>query len=265
MLTMAERPLAPTRVLLAEQWRRYRRDGERRVRDELVLAYCPLVKHVAGRIVSKMPAHVDIADLIAYGLAGLVEAVERFEPDRGVQFETYAGMRIRGAIIDALRSLDWVPRAVREEGRAIEQASSDLLVRLQRLPTDAELAEELALDGTELDASLDRVARSRMVALDEPWYGGGGGGGETSVMSFGDSLPDPNADDPSALATASDLPERVAAAVLQLPAREQTILALRHHQGLSFVEIGEVFSVSMSRISQIHAKTMLQLRAMLED
>jgi RNA polymerase sigma factor for flagellar operon FliA len=262
MSTLAERSQAPTGIVLAEQWRRYRRDGERRVRDELVLAYCPLVKHVAGRIVSGMPAHVDIADLIAYGLAGLVEAVERYDPDRGVQFETYAGMRIRGAIIDALRSLDWVPRAVRDEGRAIEQASADLLTRLQRLPTDAELAGELALDESELDASLDRVARSRMIALDEPWYAGGG---ETSVMSFGDSLPDPNADDPSALATASDLPERVAAAVLQLPAREQTILALRHHQGLSFVEIGEVFSVSMSRISQIHAKTMLQLRAMLED
>lgn len=262
MSTLAERTQAPTGVLLAEQWRRYRRDGERRVRDELVLAYCPLVKHVAGRIVSGMPPHVDIADLIAYGLAGLVEAVERYEPDRGVQFETYAGLRVRGAIIDALRSLDWVPRAVRDEGRAIEHASADLLVRLQRLPTDAELAEELALDESQLDASLDRVARSRMVALDEPWYAGGG---ETSVMTLGDSLPDPNADDPSALATASDLPERVAAAVLELPAREQTILALRHHQGLSFVEIGEVFSVSMSRISQIHAKTMLQLRAMLEE
>lgn len=262
MLSMAERSQAPTGILLADEWRRFRRDRERASRDQLVLAYCPLVKHVAGRLASRMPAHVDVADLVAYGLAGLVEAVERYDPERGVQFETYAGLRIRGAIIDALRALDWVPRAVRDEGRAIEHASADLLTRLQRLPTDAELADELALDAGQLDASLDRVARSRMVALDEPWYSGGG---ETSVMTLGDSLADPHAADPSALATASDLPERVAAAVLELSARQQTILALRHHQGLTFGEIGEVFSVGESRISQIHAKTMLQLRVLLDE
>jgi RNA polymerase sigma factor for flagellar operon FliA len=260
MPATVERSQAPTGIVLAECWRRFHRDGERVVRDQLVLAYCPLVKHVAGRIAAPMPAHVELADLVAYGLAGLVEAVERFDPSLGVRFETFGALRIRGAILDALRSLDWVPRGVRGEGRAIEQATATLLCRLQRLPTDAELADELDLDAPELAASLDRVARSFLVALDEPWYSGGG---ESSTMTFGDSLTDPTAIDPATACSAADLAARVSTAVLALPAREQTILALRHHQDLSYAEIGEVFSVTESRISQIHAQTLLQLRALL--
>jgi RNA polymerase sigma factor for flagellar operon FliA len=264
MQSLLERSHPPAEIVLAECWRAYRRDGERQVRDQLVLAYCPLVKHVAGRIAAKMPAHVDLADLVAYGLGGLIDAIERYDPVRGVKFESFAGLRIRGAIFDALRSLDWVPRAVRQEGRAVERANAALLVRLQRLPTDEELADELGLDAEALSASLDRIARSHMVALDEPWHSGGAGG-EASAVTFGDTLADPGAPDPAASTDDGELQDRVECAVAQLTGREQTILALRHHQNLSYGEIGEVFSVSESRISQIHAKSLLQLRALLDQ
>jgi RNA polymerase sigma factor for flagellar operon FliA len=260
MLSTVSRSRAPKAIVLAEHWRRYRRDGEREVRDQLVLAYSPIVKHVAGRIASRMPPHVDLADLVAYGLVGLIDAVERYDPARGVKFESFAGLRIRGAIIDAMRSLDWVPRAVRDEAREFERTSADLLIRLQRLPTDAELAAALEIDAEELDALLQRIASSQLVALDQPWGFNGSDSAPTTMLDF---LPDPSANDPAELADQTDLADQVSAAVLQLSGREQTILALRYHQDLTLAEIGEVFDVSESRISQIHTRSMLNLRVLL--
>jgi RNA polymerase sigma factor for flagellar operon FliA len=261
MLTVS-RSRAPKAIVLAERWRRYRRDGEREVRDQLVLAYSPLVKHVAGRIAARMPSHVELADLVAYGLVGLIDAVERYDPARGVKFESFAGLRIRGAIIDAMRSLDWVPRAIRDEGRQLEQAGAALLTRLQRLPTDAELTAELELEPAAFDALVQRVATSQMVALDQPWGANGGDAAPTTLL---DLLPDRAAEDPAALSAQADLQKQVAAAVLQLTGREQTVLALRYHQDLTYAEIGEVFDVSESRISQIHTRSMLNLRVLLGD
>jgi RNA polymerase sigma factor for flagellar operon FliA len=260
MLSTVSRSRAPKAIVLAERWRRFRRDGEREVRDQLVLAYSPIVKHVAGRIASRMPPHVDLADLVAYGLVGLIDAVERYDPSRGVKFESFAGLRIRGAILDAMRSLDWVPRAVRDEAREFERTSADLLVRLQRLPTDAEISVALGLDEAEYDALLLRIANSQMVALDQPWGFNGTDSAPTTMLDF---LPDPTANDPADVSDNADLADRVAAAVLQLSGREQTILALRYHQDLTYAEIGEVFNVTESRISQIHTKSMLNLRVLL--
>jgi RNA polymerase sigma factor FliA len=262
MLSAVASSHAPKAIVLAEHWRRYRRDGEREVRDQLVLAYSPLVKHVAGRIASRMPPHVDLADLVAYGLAGLIEAVERYDPARGVQFESFASLRIRGAIIDAMRALDWVPRAVRDEARELERTSADLLVRLQRLPTDAELATALEIDGEELDARLQRAANAQLVALDQPWGFNGSDAAPTTMLDF---LPDPDAGDPADISDRAELADQVAAAVRQLSGREQTVLALRYHQDLTYAEIGEVFDVTESRISQIHTKSMLNLRVLLGD
>jgi RNA polymerase sigma factor for flagellar operon FliA len=258
MLETVDRPGSP--FLTAERWRRYRGDGDRRVRDELVLTYAPLVKHVAGRICVTMPAHVDLADLIAYGFGGLVEAIERFDPANGAAFESYAGLRIRGAIFDGLRALDWVPRAVRTEGRQIQRANADLSVRLQRLPGDAELAAELGIDGDELAARLQRVANSCTIALDGPARGATPGSEPWTLLDLlsDHTTPDPAAEDRVAL-----MHDRVADAVLQLSGREQTILALRYHQDLNFTEIGEVLEVTDSRVSQIHAKLLLQLRGVL--
>jgi RNA polymerase sigma factor FliA len=261
MLSSGERSIPPKPIVLAERWRHYERDRDRDVRDELVLAYSPLVKHVAGRLASGMPAHVDIADLIAYGLGGLIAAVERYEPARGVSFENYAGLRIRGAILDGLRSQDWVPRAVREEARAVERASLTLLTRLQRLPTDPELAAELGFDAAALDASLHRIATSQTLALDEPRRSGAEAVGEVTLL---DSLTDPAAEDPAKTSADVELRTRIAAAIALLTGQEQTLMGLRYHQELTFYEIGQVLSLTESRISQLHARCVLQIGVLLE-
>src|ERR1700704_1273982 len=132
-------------IELQELWRRYKASGDERARERLVVAYSPLVKYVAGRMSSGLPAHVEEADLISYGLTGLISAIERFDLSREIKFETYAITRIRGAIIDELRTLDWVPRSVRARARGIERANMKLEAKLQRAPTDEEMAAELGL------------------------------------------------------------------------------------------------------------------------
>ncbi len=247
---------------VADTWRRYERSGDPEARNRLIVAYSPIVKQAAGRIAARMPAHVELADLVSYGLGGLIEAVERFEPARGIRFEAYAATRIRGAIFDELRSLDWVPRRVRAEARRIEEATVDLSSRLHRMPTDAELAAKLSIEPAELDASLQRVADARMVALDQPWDAGGTDGGASTLVH---ALPDPNAVDPAASAAALDLRERIADAIRHLPERERAVLGLRYHQDLRFAEIGEILGVTESRISQLHTKAVIHVRALLPD
>lgn len=261
MHATGSRSPSPRPIVLAECWRRFTRDGDRKARDQLVLAYSPLVKQIAGHVAGRMPAHVDIADLVSYGLVGLVAAIERFDPSRGVKFESFAGQRIRGAIVDELRVLDWVPRAVRQEGRAVEHATATLLTRFQRLPTDAELAGELHLDATELDHVLQRVETSRMLALDEPRHFSTTSSAAPATLL--DTLAAPATDDPASTPADADLRERVAVAVARLSPREQAVLTLRYRQELTFGDIGDVFALSESRISQIHTKAMVNLRAQL--
>ena len=145
------------------------------VRDRLILTYAPLVKYVAGRLGSGLPAHVDEDDLVSYGLLGLIGAIERFDPDREIKFETYAIARIKGSIIDELRALDWVPRSVRARARDIERAIAELETKLGRAPTDEEIAEKLGLTEDELGASLTEISRTSIAALDELWTVSAGG------------------------------------------------------------------------------------------
>src|SRR5205809_7051979 len=156
-------------VELKELWRRYKETGDLRAREQLVLAYSPLVKDVAGRMASGLPAHVEESDLISYGLLGLISAIERFDPGREIKFETFAVTRIKGSIIDELRSLDWVPRSVRAKAREIEKANAKLEHQLHRAPTDAEVAKELDMTLEEFNEALTRISNSSVVALDELW------------------------------------------------------------------------------------------------
>ncbi|HMJ04310.1 MAG TPA: FliA/WhiG family RNA polymerase sigma factor [Conexibacter sp.] len=255
-------PQVTKTIILAERWRHYGQTGDRKARDQLIVAYSPKVKYVAGRIASRMPAHVDVADLVSYGLGGLINAVERFEPARGIKFESYADKRIRGAIFDELRTLDWVPRAVRTEARAIETATTELSTRLQRMPSDAELGAELSMDPAQLSASLQRVADARLVALDQPWRSPTNDEIEPTVLA---TLPDPTAVDPAASADERDRRERIGQAIGQLPERERVVVGLRYYQDLRFSEIGDVLGVSESRANQLHAKAVIQMRTLLPD
>jgi RNA polymerase sigma factor for flagellar operon FliA len=227
-----------------------------------VVAYSPLVKYVAGRMCSGLPAHVEEADLISYGLIGLISAIERFEPEREIKFETYAIPRIRGAIIDELRALDWVPRSVRARAREIERANAKLEHQLQRPPTDEEMAEALGLSMEEFQDSLIQISNSTIAALDELWTVSDASGDQVSLL---DTLQDPGAPDPARVADATDLKDRVADAIARLPEREKLVIALYYYENLTLREIGEVLGVTESRISQLHTKAVLRLRSHMSE
>jgi RNA polymerase sigma factor FliA len=228
----------------------------------LVVAYSPLVKYVAGRMASGLPTHVEEADLISYGLIGLISAIERFELEREIKFETYAIPRIRGAIIDELRALDWVPRSVRAKARQIERANVKLEHKLQRPPTDEEMAAELDMEMEDFQEALIQISNSTIAALDELWTVSDSSGDQISLL---DTLQDPGAPDPAKAADATDLKDRVADAIARLPEREKLVIALYYYENLTLREIGEVLGVTESRVSQLHTKAVLRLRSHLSE
>ncbi len=219
------------------------------------------MKYVAGRMSSGLPAHVEEADLISYGLEGLINAIDRFDLERQIKFETYAITRIKGAIIDALRQLDWVPRSVRARAREIERAHGKLEHRLQRTPTDEEMATELGITLEEFQESLLRISNSTVVALDELWSVSDSSGDQVSLL---DTLQDPDAPDPEQLLASSELKDRLADAIAALPEREKLVVALYYYENLTLREIGEVLGVTESRVSQLHTKAVLRLKSRLQ-
>jgi RNA polymerase sigma factor for flagellar operon FliA len=241
-------------------WIQFRQSGDRALRDRLILTYAPLVKYVAGRLGSGLPAHVDDGDLVSYGLLGLISAIERYDPERDVKFETYAIARIRGAIIDELRAMDWVPRSVRSRARDIERAIAELEAKIGRAPTDEEIAEKLGLSEEELDESLSEIARSSIAALDELWTVSGSGGEQVALI---DTIEDTEAPDPQRSLSQTELREAIADAIARLPEREKLVVTLYYYEELTLREIGEVLGVTESRVSQLHTKAILRLKARL--
>jgi RNA polymerase sigma factor FliA len=247
---------------LKELWRRYKNEGDDGARERLVVAYSPLVKFVAGRTGARLPSHVEQSDLISYGMVGLIEAMDNFEPERRIRFETFAMQRIRGAIIDELRSLDWVPRSVRARARDIEDANSKLENELGRTPTDAELAERLKMSEDELQEALMQIANSSILALEELWMTPDASGDKVSLL---DTIEDERAPDPQAALDSSELKDRLGEAVQDLPERETLVIALYYFENLTLREIGEVLGVTESRVSQLHSKAVLRLRSRLKN
>src|SRR3954449_9873462 len=205
-------------IELRDLWRRYKTSEDEPARERLVVAYSPLVKYVAGRMGSGLPAHVEEADLISYGLGGLISAIQRFDLSGEIKFETYAITRIRGAIIDELRTLDWVPRSVRARAREFERTNMKLEARLQRAPTDEEMATELEITGEEFQEALLQISNSTIVALDELWNVSDASGDQVSLL---DTLADRGAPDPQVLVDESELRDRIADAIAALPEREK--------------------------------------------
>jgi RNA polymerase sigma factor for flagellar operon FliA len=227
-----------------------------------VVAYSPLVKYVAGRMASGLPAHVEEADLISYGLVGLISAIERFDLARDIKFETYAITRIKGAIIDELRSIDWVPRSVRARAREIERIHSKLEHQLQRAPTDDEMAAALGISVGEFQDALLQISNSSVAALDELWTVSDASGDQVSLL---DTLQDPGAPDPAQILDATELKDRIADSIARLPEREKLVIALYYYENLTLREIGEVLGVTESRVSQLHTKAVLRLRSRLQN
>jgi len=247
-------------IELKDLWKRYKTSGDERARERLVVAYSPLVKYVAGRMGSNLPAHVDEADLISYGLTGLISAIERFDLSRAIKFETYAITRIRGSIIDELRTLDWVPRSVRARAREIERANQKLEALLQRAPTDEEMASELGISVSDFNESLVQISTSTLVALDELWNTSDNDGDHVSLL---DTIADRRAPDPEQIVDQGEVRDRIADAIAALPEREKLVIALYYYENLTLREVGEVLGVTESRVSQLHTKAVLRLRSKL--
>ena len=242
-------------------WAEYKAGGALEARERLILHYSPLVKFVAGRVAAGLPQNIEQSDLASYGLFGLIDAIDKFDPGRGFKFETYAISRIKGAIIDELRSIDWVPRSVRAKARAVERAYSKLENELRRAPTDAEVAGELDMTEDELAQVLSQISFVGLVALDEIISAGGSGEGGTTV---GDTVAD-TANDPVEAFELDEMKHMLADVINRMPDRERLVLTLYYYEGLTLLEIGEVLGVTESRVSQIHTKAILQLRGRLAE
>ena len=242
-------------------WAEYKKNGDRQVRDQLIVLYSPVVKYVAARVAVGLPQHVDGSDLVSYGIIGLIDAIDRYDPVRKVKFETYAIPRIKGAIIDELRAIDWVPRSVRSKARAVEQAYASLEASLLRTPTDAEVAHELGISDKELQEILRQISFVGVAALDEVLSVGGERGDRATL---GDTVPDA-AEGPSGLFEDKESKEILTESIKQLGERERTVLSLYYYEGLTLAEIGDILGVTESRVCQIHTKAVLQLRARLSE
>ncbi len=238
-------------------WQRYRDTGDPQVRERLIVHYAPLVKYVAGRVAVGMPANVEHADLVSYGIFGLMDAIEKYDLDKGFKFETYAVTRIKGAIIDELRSIDWVPRSVRAKARQLEAAMQRLEHDLHRTPTDDELAEELGWTLDELHDTLARVSMTSVAALDETLDVAG------DRISLVDTLQDLTATLPEESFEDEETKQMLRETLTRLSEREQTVLGLYYFEGMTLSQIGDVLGVTESRICQIHTKAVLSLRTKL--
>ena len=247
---------------IAVLWRDYKATGEERLRERLILHYSPLVKYVAGRVGVGLPSNIEQADLVSYGIFGLIDAIQKFDLERAIKFETYAISRIKGAIIDELRSIDWIPRSVRFKAREVEKAYAALEAKLHRTPTEAEVAGELGIGLDDLHTIFSQVSFVNVVALDELLTAGGEKGDKLSLV---DTLEDTKAEDPVQAFESEEMKYLLAKAINTLPEREKVVVTLYYYEGLTLAEIGQVLGVTESRICQMHTKAVLQLRGKLAD
>ena len=251
---------SPDAIALTSLWAVFKETADRGARERLILHYAPLVTMVAGRVGAGLPSTVEQADLVSYGMFGLIDAIEKYQTDRAVKFETYASSRIRGAIIDELRAIDWIPRSVRTKARAVDRAFAELEGELRRAPSEQEVAARLEIGVTELRAVFTQLSTVNVAALDDLI-----GAERGDSLSLLDTLEDPGAVDPAGNVEAQETKILLARAIERLGEREKIVLVLYYYENMTLAEIGRVLGVTESRISQMHTAAMARLRTTLQE
>jgi RNA polymerase sigma factor for flagellar operon FliA len=244
-----------------ELWIEYKKTGSTKLRDDFIRQYMPLVKYVAGKVATGLPGSIEFDDLVGFGQFGLLDAISKFDPEKNVKFKTYAVTRIRGAIFDELRQLDWVPRSVRQKSREIEDTIGDLEAKLGRPATDAEIAEKMGISEAEFQQTILKISGTSVVSLNDAWYSGD----DSDRVSMVDSIESPPSMNPDVIVEREEVRRVIAEAIGELPEKEKMVLVLYYHEDLTFKEIGQVLNVSESRISQLHTKANLRLKAKLTN
>lgn len=247
-------------VNVADLWKEFRQRKDEEVRHQLILAYLPLVRQVAGRLAVRLPPYLDQDDLASYGIFGLMEAIERYDWSQGTKFETYAVQRIRGSMLDALRKHSWIPRSLNERFRALRKAYATCEERQGGEVSEEDIAKEMGVEVSEVYRLLAEYNLRSLVSLEECL-----GGSSTSERRLGDGLSDAQSPDPVALFEDKEFKQMLAKAIDQLESRDKLILALYYYEGLTLKEIGTVLHISESRVCQLHARAIVRLRLKLEQ
>ncbi|GAB6089840.1 RNA polymerase sigma factor WhiG [Spirochaeta dissipatitropha] len=244
-----------------ELWREYRKAKDPAIRDHLIRQYSPLVKYVAGKVAVGMPQNVEFDDLVGYGVFGLFDAIEKFDPDKHVKFKTYAVTRIRGAIFDELRSIDWVPRSVRQKAREVETVMRDLEASLGRSASDEEMAGAMGISVKDFEKTLIKISGTSMLSLNDVWYTGD----ESDNVSIADSIESSPSMNPDVIVEKDEIRRVIVQAIQELPEKEKKVLVLYYYEDLTLKEIGVILKVTESRISQLHTRAIMRLRAKLTN
>jgi RNA polymerase sigma factor for flagellar operon FliA len=244
-----------------ELWFQYRKNRDPKIRDAFIKQYSPLVKYVAGKVAVGMPHNVEFDDLVGFGVFGLLDAIDKFDPEKNVKFKTYAVTRIRGAIFDELRSIDWVPRSVRQKTREVEEAIGSLEAQLGRIATDQEIASFMGMDEAEYLKTIMKISGTSIISLNDLWFSGD----ENDKVSIGDSIESPSSLNPDVVVEKDEIRRVIVEAINSLPEKEKKILILYYYEDLTLKEIGQVLEVTESRVSQLHTKAILRLRSKLTN
>jgi RNA polymerase sigma factor for flagellar operon FliA len=231
------------------------------LREQIVLEHTPLIRYIVNRIAVRLPSHIDLDDLHNTGVIGLMDAIEKYDPDKNCKFKTYAEFRIKGAILDQLRSLDWVPRSVRQKSRKLERAYGEVEQRLGRMASEDEVADSLGLQIEKFHELLNQVRGISMINLEE--VRGTNADGDRSG-TFADIVEDVNSENPFATLKLTEMKSVVADTIASLPEKERLVISLYYYEDLNMKEIGGILGITESRVCQIHTKSVLRLRSKLK-
>jgi RNA polymerase sigma factor for flagellar operon FliA len=240
-------------------WNKFIKNKDQMIRDYFIMKYAPLVKYVAGKISMGMPQNIEFDDLVSYGIFGLIDAISKFDPARGIKFKTYAMTRVRGAIFDELRSIDWIPRSIRQKAKQIEQVISELENKLGRTVEDEEIARELGVTIEEFHTLISKLSGTSILSLNDIWYLGD----DNDELSILETLEAPENMNPDVLIEKEEIRDYIIAAIKKLPDKEKKVIVLYYYEDLTLKEIGEVLEVTESRVSQLHTKAIMRLRGRL--